>query len=120
MSLTSCPCGLTQEIVLEVAEKHGVPLDGGKCQNPLADGTEGVCGRALGAHPTTGKFHPAIHIPTYFLAVNNPPLISFLFFYCCFHLILATATGPAGGSIFTVCSKYCRYHVVILPFPCPS
>jgi len=39
-----------------------------------------VCGRALGAHPTTGKFHPAIHIPTYFLAVNNPPLIPFCSF----------------------------------------
>jgi len=47
----SCPCGLTQSVVLEVAEKHGVTLVGGKCQNPLADGTEGICGRALGAHP---------------------------------------------------------------------
>ena len=47
----SCPCGLTTAEVLEVAEKHGVPLFGGKCQNPLADGTDGVCGKALGAHP---------------------------------------------------------------------
>ena len=96
MFLTPCPCGLTQEKVLEVAEKHGVSLLAGKCQNPLADGTEGVCGRALGAHPSTGKFHPAIHIPPYFPAVDNLPLTSFLLFYCCFLLILATATGPAG------------------------
>ena len=31
-----------------------------------------------------------------FSAVNNLPLTSFLLFYCCFVLILATATGPAG------------------------
>lgn len=47
----SCPCGLSQERVLEVDKKHGVPLVGGKCQNPLADGAEGICGKALGAHP---------------------------------------------------------------------
>jgi hypothetical protein len=47
----SCPCGLSQDTVLEVAEKHGVPLIGGKCQNPLADGSDGICGKALGAHP---------------------------------------------------------------------
>ena len=67
MSLTSCPCGLTQERVIDLDQRDRVLLIGGKCQNPLADGTEGVCGRALGAHPTTGKFHPAIHIPPYFL-----------------------------------------------------
>ena len=47
----NCPCGLTKAEVLEVAEKHDVPLVGGKCQNPKADGTDGVCGKALGAHP---------------------------------------------------------------------
>ena len=38
----SCPCGLSQERVLEVAEKHGVPLViRGKCQK--ADGgSEGM------------------------------------------------------------------------------
>ena len=51
----SCPCGLSQERVLEVAEKHGVPLVGGKCQNPLADGSDGICGRALGAHPSASS-----------------------------------------------------------------
>ena len=57
----SCLCGLSREMVLEVAEKHGVPLVGGKCQNPLADGTEGICGRALGAHPPSqGKFNSAL------------------------------------------------------------
>ena len=49
----TCPCGLSLEIVLEVARYHNVPLVVGKCQNPLADGTEGICGRALGAHPTS-------------------------------------------------------------------
>ena len=50
-SAMSCPCGLSQERVLEVAEKHGVPLVGGRCQNPLADGSDGICGKPLGAHP---------------------------------------------------------------------
>ena len=49
-----------------------------------------------GYKQNAGKFHPAIHIPPCFPAVNNPPLISFLLFYCCFHLILASATGQAG------------------------
>lgn len=49
----SCPCRLTKAEVLEVAEKHGIPLMGGKCQNPRADGAEGVCGRALGAHESS-------------------------------------------------------------------
>ena len=50
----SCPpCGLTQSIVLRVAENHGVPLVEGKCQNPFADGSNGICGRPLGAHPTS-------------------------------------------------------------------
>jgi hypothetical protein len=48
-----CPCGLTKEDVIVVAEKLGVPLIGGKCQNPLADGSDGVCGKALGAHPSS-------------------------------------------------------------------
>ena len=51
MPIVICPCGLSQDRVLEVAEKHGVPLLAGRCQNPLADGTEGTCGKALGAHP---------------------------------------------------------------------
>ena len=80
MSLTHCRCGLTKEEVIDLDQRDRVLLVGGKCQNPLADGTEGVCGRALGAHPTTGKFHPAIHIPTYFLAVKNPSLIPFCSF----------------------------------------
>eukprot|EP01038_Epipyxis_sp_PR26KG_P009566 gene9566-12884_t len=51
--MSSCPCcGLTQEKVLLVADKYNLPLIGGKCQNPLADGTDRVCGKALGAHPT--------------------------------------------------------------------
>jgi hypothetical protein len=48
----SCPCGLTEE-VLEVAKNHGVPLIGGKCQNPLANGSDGICGKALGAHSSS-------------------------------------------------------------------
>ncbi len=50
----SCPCGLTKEEVKDFDRRTGlerVPLLGGKCQNPLANGDEGVCGRALGAHP---------------------------------------------------------------------
>jgi len=43
----SCPCGLTREECIVI--HHRVTLVGGKCQNPLADGSDGVCGRALGA-----------------------------------------------------------------------
>ena len=53
----SCPCGLSRTEVLEVAEKHGVPLVAGRCQNPLADGTDGICGKALGAHPLSPGNH---------------------------------------------------------------
>lgn len=50
----SCPpCGLTQSIVLDLDQRNRVPLVEGKCQNPLANGTEGICGRALGAHPNS-------------------------------------------------------------------
>ena len=45
----SCPCGLTREEVIVI--RDCVPLVGGKCLNPLSDGSDGVCGRALGAHP---------------------------------------------------------------------
>ena len=50
----SCPCGLTKEEVKDFDRRTGlerVPLVGGKCQNPLADGSDGVCGKGLGAHP---------------------------------------------------------------------
>ena len=56
----SCPCGLTREIVIDLYQRNLFPLIGGKCQNPLADGSDGVCGRALGAHPFShgGVWHP--------------------------------------------------------------
>jgi hypothetical protein len=50
----SCPCGLTKEEVKDFDKRTGVervPLVGGKCQNPLANGADGICGKALGAHP---------------------------------------------------------------------
>jgi hypothetical protein len=52
----SCPCGLTKEEVKDFDQRKGlerVPLIGGKCQNPLADGSEGICGRPLGAHQSS-------------------------------------------------------------------
>lgn len=49
----SCPCGLTKEDVQDLDRRDRVPLIGGKCQNPRADGAEGVCGRALGAHQSS-------------------------------------------------------------------
>ncbi len=64
----SCPCGLTKAVVLKVAEKHGVPLVGGKCQNPLADGSDGVCGKALGAHPLAqGNIHFLVSLDEFVL-----------------------------------------------------
>jgi len=46
-----CPCNLSQARVLEMAKEHGFPLIRGRCQNPLSNGDEGVCGRPIGAHP---------------------------------------------------------------------
>jgi hypothetical protein len=44
--------------------------------------------------------HPAIRIPPYFFTVNDPPLISFLLFYCCVsHVILATVEGATAGKL---------------------
>ena len=47
----SCPCGLTKEEVIDLDKRERVPLVRGRCQNPLADGSDGICGKALGAHP---------------------------------------------------------------------
>ena len=47
----SCPCGLTQDGVRFLHSENQVLLVGGKCQNPFADGSDGICGKALGAHP---------------------------------------------------------------------
>ncbi len=52
----SCPCNLSQEKIIQL--KDVVRLDGGFCQHPRADGSSGVCGRALGAHPSEqGKIY---------------------------------------------------------------
>jgi hypothetical protein len=78
--MMSCPCGLTKEEVLEVAEKHGVPLIGGKCQNPLADGSDGVCGKALGAHPSSqGNFNYKTVLSFNYRSGTNMLLLVFLF-----------------------------------------
>ena len=46
-----CPCGLNKEEVFDLDKRDRVPLVGGKCQNPLANDSDGICGKALGAHP---------------------------------------------------------------------
>ena len=50
-AIMPCPCGLSQDRVVDLDKRDRVPLIGGKCQNPLADGSDGICGKALGAHP---------------------------------------------------------------------
>lgn len=64
--------------MLEVAEKHGVPLVGGKCQNPRADGREEVCGLALGAHPSVqGNYcRHNVAIPFEFFSLIVPSFYS--------------------------------------------
>jgi hypothetical protein len=55
--MSACPCNLTKEEVKYFNERTGedrVPLSRNICQNPRADGSDGVCGKALGAHPTAG------------------------------------------------------------------
>ena len=59
------PCGLTQEKV-QYWHEHGVPVVGGRCQNPYDDaaGVEHKCGRTVGAHPSetapAGKMTPPL------------------------------------------------------------
>jgi len=50
----SCPCELTKEEVKDLDQRDRVPLVGGLCQNPFItpDGTLGICGKPLGAHPS--------------------------------------------------------------------
>jgi hypothetical protein len=50
-AMMPCPCGLSQDRVIDLDTRDRVPLVGGRCQNPLADGSDGICGKALGAHP---------------------------------------------------------------------
>ena len=55
MSNVNCPCKLTQEKILKLAELGSVPLRiGGFCQNFGEDG-ETLCGMLLRDHPTDGN-----------------------------------------------------------------
>eukprot|EP01038_Epipyxis_sp_PR26KG_P017428 gene17428-24097_t len=54
--MSACPCGLTKAEVKDFDSRAGVErvaLIRGICQNLPADGSHGVCGRPLGAHPFT-------------------------------------------------------------------
>jgi len=57
----SCPCELTKEEVKDLDQRDRVPLVGGLCQNPFTkpDGTLGICGKPLGAHPCAPSAVPA-------------------------------------------------------------
>jgi hypothetical protein len=57
MSNVNCPCKLTQEKILKLAELGSVPLGiGGRCNNKRKDGTPGdVCGKDFADHPTEGN-----------------------------------------------------------------
>jgi hypothetical protein len=46
-----CPCGLSKERVVDLHLRELVGLVEGKCQNLSADGSDGICGKPLGAHP---------------------------------------------------------------------
>ena len=46
-----CPCGLSREMVVDLDTRDRVRLVKGKCQNPSADVSDEICGKALGAHP---------------------------------------------------------------------
>jgi hypothetical protein len=84
----SCPCGLSRTEVLEVTEKRGVRLVAGRSRNPLADGTDGTSGKALGAHPLTiGK---ALHLLQDLLCVESYVFMS-PFYYCNYQSILFCA-----------------------------
>jgi hypothetical protein len=75
----SCPCGLSQERVVDLDQRDRVVLIGGKCQNPLADGSDGICGKALGAHPLAqGNFFFVKRISSYSDLIFDEITIFFL------------------------------------------
>ena len=57
MSNNFCPCKLTQEKILKLAELGVVRLgEGAVCKNKRKDGSPGdVCGMDLADHPTEGN-----------------------------------------------------------------
>ena len=55
--LMPCPCGLNKDGVRFLHSENQVLLVGGICQNPFADGSEGICGKTLGAHPLAQGDH---------------------------------------------------------------
>ena len=60
----SCPCGLTQDGVRFLHSENQVLLVGGKCQNSFADGSDGICGKALGAHPLVQGNYVSVYFVT--------------------------------------------------------
>jgi hypothetical protein len=109
----SCPCGLTKAEVLEVAEKHGVPLVAGKCQNQLADGSDGVCGKALGAHPLAqGNTHFLVSLDDFMLIYHFDVIfISFPFSLRWFH-------GDFSRLVLSDCAfcSVCYYFISLITF----
>ena len=53
----TCPCVLNKDEVRFLHSENQVLLVGGICQNPLADDSEGICGKPLGAHPLAQGDH---------------------------------------------------------------
>ncbi len=66
--LMSCTCGLNQDEVRFLHSENQVLLVGGNCQNPFADGSEGICGKPLGAHPLP----QGDHFSVWFCAADRP------------------------------------------------
>ena len=63
-------CRLSQERVFELADKHGVPLKEGLCQNKfrMPDGSIGICECPIGEHPISqGKNSPLLKDLTKYL-----------------------------------------------------
>jgi hypothetical protein len=75
--MSSCPCGLTKDDVKFLHSENQVLLVGGKCQNPYIDGSDGICGKALGAHPLVVQGN-----------VNYISVLCYLASYLCFILSL--------------------------------
>lgn len=110
-----CPCGLTKEEVRELNSLGSVPLLSGRCQNPRADDSPGVCGKALGAHsthatalPQQGRYFPVIFVLTMFprcflcsygFQTFSPLYIIFLFVANQeFYSLYKTPSPPKQGS----------------------
>ena len=101
--MMSCPCNLFRNEVFELDRRDLVKLIGGRCQNLLANGEEGVCGQAIGSHIPAGKTTFSIFITFFkFLLPDHSQ------FFLCLFLVKVTGRDkflPLKAGLVSVCNQ---------------